>query len=122
MSGLLILCTELNFLRIELPENYIYLNQSELSNFFMYIFRNSNKPRSWSWGKIEELKNSPIIKLCGPKKVVSKNKFSLSPPLSPLSLPLSLPSPPLSPSLSPSLSPLSPLSPPPSLPLSLKVK
>ena len=93
MSGLLILCTELNFLRIELPENCIYLNQSELSNFFMYIFRNSNKPRSWSWGKIEELKNSPIIKLCGPKKVVSKNKFSLSPPLSPPlspSLPLSL--------------------------------
>ena len=72
MSGLLILCTELNFLRIELPENCIYLNQSELSSFFMYIFRNSNKPRSWSWGKIEELKNSPIIKLCGPKKVVSK--------------------------------------------------
>ena len=93
MSGLLVFCTELNFLRIELPENCIYLNQSELSNFFMYIFRNSNKPRSWSWGKIEELKNFPIIKLCGPKKVVSKNKFSLSPPLSPLS-------PPPSPSLS----------------------
>ena len=109
MSGLLIFCTELNFLRIELPENCIYLNQSELSNFFMYIFRNSNKPRSWSWGKIEELKNSPIIKLCGPKKVVSKNKFSLSPPLSPPSLPLSLPLslPSLSPSLSRSLPPLS---------------
>ena len=30
MSGLLLLCTEL-------PENCIYLSQSELSNFFMYI-------------------------------------------------------------------------------------
>ena len=110
------------------PENCIYLNQSELSNFFMYIIRNSNEPRSWSWGKIEELKNSPIIKLYGSKKVVNKNKFSLSPPLSPslspplsplslpaLSPPLSLPSlslsllsPPLSPPLfPPSLSPLS---------------
>ena len=96
MSGLLILCTELNFLRIELPENCIYVNQSELSNFFKYIFRNSNKPRSWSWGKIEELKNFPIIKLCGPKKWLVKLNF-LSPPLS--------------------LPPLSP-----SLPLSLKVK
>ena len=111
------------------PENCIYLNQSELSNFFMYIIRNSNEPRSWSWGKIEELKNSPIIKLYGSNKVVNKNKFSLSPSLSPLSLPhppLSLSLPPLSPlSLSPSLSPLSlsslsPLLSPPSLsPLSL---
>ena len=112
------------------PENCIYLNQSELSNFFMYIIRNSNEPRSWSWGKIEELKNSPIIKLYGSKKVVNKNKFSLSLSLSPslsLSLPLSLPlsptlslPPPLSPSLSPPLSPLSlpPLSLP-SLPPSL---
>ena len=111
------------------PENCIYLNQSELSNFFMYIIRNSNEPRSWSWGKIEELKNSPIIKLYGSKKVVNKNKFSLSPSLS-LSLPPLLPSPPLCLSLSPlSLSPFSlpllspPLSPsslpPLSLPLSL---
>ena len=116
------------------PENCIYLNQSELSNFFMYIIRNSNEPRSWSWGKIEELKNSPIIKLYGSKKVVNRNKFSLSPPLSPplspsLS-PLSLPPPHLSPSLSPlsppslsppSLSPLSlsPLSPPSLSPFSL---
>ena len=85
----------------------------------MYIIRNSNEPRSWSWGKIEELKSSPIIKLYGPKKMVNKNKFSLSLPslslsplslslpslsLSPLSLsPLSLPS--LSPSLPPSLPP-----------------
>ena len=37
-------------------------------------------------GKIEELKISPIIKLYEPKKEVSKNKFSLSPPLSPPSL------------------------------------
>ena len=37
MSGLLLLCTELTLLYIELPENCIYLNQSELSNFFMYI-------------------------------------------------------------------------------------
>ena len=140
MSGLLLLCTELTFLCIELPENCIYLNQSELSNFFMYIIRNSNEPRSWSWGKIEELKISPIIKLYGPKKAVNTNKFSLSLPLSPSlsrSLPpLSPPLPPLSP-LSPSLSPSLPLSLPlslpfspplspslplPSLPLSLKVK
>ena len=112
MSGLLLLCTELTFFCIELPENCIYLNQSELSNFFMYIIRNSNEPRSWSWGKIEELKISPIIKLYGPKKAVNKNKFSLSPSLSPLSPPLS----PLS--LSPSLLPLSPLSLPLYLPLS----
>ena len=73
MSGLLILCTELTFLRIELPENYIYLNQSELSNFFMHIFRNSFL--------------SPSLSLP-----------PLSPPLSLPSLPLSLPhSPPLSP-------------------------
>ena len=108
MSGLLLLCTELTFFCIELPGNCIYLNQSELSNFFMYIIRNSNEPRSWSWGKIEELKISPIIKLYGPKKAVNKKNFlSVS-----LSLPLSLP-------LSPSLSPILP---PPSLPLSLKVK
>ena len=128
MSGLLLLCTELTLLCIELPENCVYLNQSELSNFFMYIIRNSNEPRSWSWGKIEELKSSPIIKLYGPKKVVIKNKFSLSPPLSPLSPPLSSPLPPLSPLSPPPLFPSLPLSLPslsplsPSLPLSLKVK
>ena len=37
MSGLLLLCTELTLFCIELPENCIYLNQSELSNFFMYV-------------------------------------------------------------------------------------
>ena len=39
MSGLLLLCTELTLLYIELPENCIYLNQSELSNFFLYLIR-----------------------------------------------------------------------------------
>ena len=124
MSGLLLLCTELTLLCIELPENCVYLNQSELSNFFMYIIRNSNEPRSWSWGKIEELKSYPVIKLYGPKKVVNNYKFSLSPPsLSPPLSPLSLPSlsPPFPPSLSPPLSPL-PLSLPLSLLLSFKVK
>ena len=37
MPGLLLCCTELTLFCIELPENCIYLNQSELSNFFMYI-------------------------------------------------------------------------------------
>ena len=37
MSGLLLLCTELTLFCSELPENCIYLNQSELSNFFMYL-------------------------------------------------------------------------------------
>ena len=31
-------CTELTLFCTELPENCIYLHQSELSNFFMYIF------------------------------------------------------------------------------------
>ena len=39
MSGLLLLCTELTLFCTELPENCIYLNQSELSNFSMYIIR-----------------------------------------------------------------------------------
>ena len=102
MSGLLILCTELTFLRIELPENYIYLNQSELSNFFMHIFRNSFlSPPHLSLS---------LPPLSPPLSLPSLPSLPLSPPLSPLSLPLSPP-------LSPSLSPLSP-----SLPLSLKVK
>ena len=33
------LCTELTLFCTELPENYIYLNQSELSNFSTYIIR-----------------------------------------------------------------------------------
>ena len=37
MSGLLLLCTELTLVCIESPENCIYLNQSELRKFFMYI-------------------------------------------------------------------------------------
>ena len=42
MSGLLFLCTELTLFCIELPENYIYLNHSELGNFFMYIINDVN--------------------------------------------------------------------------------
>ena len=33
----ILLCTELTLFYTELPENCIYLNQSELSNFFIYI-------------------------------------------------------------------------------------
>ena len=36
-SGLLLLYTELTLSCIELPENCISLNQSELSNFFVYV-------------------------------------------------------------------------------------
>ena len=36
-SGLLLLCTGLTLFCIELPENCIYLHQSELSNFHMYL-------------------------------------------------------------------------------------
>ena len=40
MSGFfLFFCTELTLFCIVLPENCIYLNQSELSNFFMSIIR-----------------------------------------------------------------------------------
>ena len=39
MSGLLLLCTEWTLFCRESPENCIYLNQSELSNFFMYLIR-----------------------------------------------------------------------------------
>ena len=42
MSGLLFLCTELTLFCIELPENYINLNHSELGNFFMYIINDVN--------------------------------------------------------------------------------
>ena len=42
MSGLLFLCTELTLFCIELPENYIYLNHSELGNFLMYIINDVN--------------------------------------------------------------------------------
>ena len=37
MSCLLLLCTELTLFCTDLPENCIYFNQSDLSNFFMYI-------------------------------------------------------------------------------------
>ena len=44
MSGLLLLCTELTLFCTELPENCIYVNQSELSNFFMfYMFYSFKK-------------------------------------------------------------------------------
>ena len=36
MSGCYYLCTELTLFLVELFENCIYLNQSELSNFFTY--------------------------------------------------------------------------------------
>ena len=36
-TELTLFCTELTLFCTELPENCIYLNQSELSNFFMYI-------------------------------------------------------------------------------------
>ena len=42
MSGLLFLCTELTLFCIDLPENYIYLNHSELGNFFIYIINDVN--------------------------------------------------------------------------------
>ena len=38
MSGLLLLCTELTLFCVELPENCIYLHQSELSNFSCILF------------------------------------------------------------------------------------
>ena len=39
MSGLLLLCTKWTLFCSKSPENCIYLNQSELSNFFMYLIR-----------------------------------------------------------------------------------
>ena len=36
-SGLILFCTELTLYCTELPENYNYLNQSELGNFSMHI-------------------------------------------------------------------------------------
>ena len=36
-SGLLLLCTELTLFCIELPNNFIHLNQSEQSNISMYL-------------------------------------------------------------------------------------
>ena len=35
------LCTELTLFCTELPKNCIYLNQSQLSNFFMYAISSS---------------------------------------------------------------------------------
>ena len=41
-TELTLFCTELTLFCTELPENCIYLNQSELSNFSMYIINYSN--------------------------------------------------------------------------------
>ena len=49
MSGLLLLCTEL-------PENCIYLNQSELSNFLMYIIKDQTNYARMS------VRNGPLMK------------------------------------------------------------
>ena len=38
MSGLLLLCIGLTLFCVELPENCIYLHQSELSNFSCILF------------------------------------------------------------------------------------
>ena len=43
------LCTELTLFCTELPENCIYLNQSELSNFSMY---NINNKTAWHFTKL----------------------------------------------------------------------
>ena len=48
--GLLLLCTELTLFCIELPENCIYLDKSELSSFFMYLINveeNCNTLQNW---------------------------------------------------------------------------
>ena len=45
MSGCYYLCTELTLSLVELFENCIYLNQSELSNFFTYIIIKEPKTR-----------------------------------------------------------------------------
>ena len=56
MSGLLLLCTELTLFCTELPENYIYLNKSELSNFFMYITKDQTNYARMS------VHNGPLMK------------------------------------------------------------
>ena len=52
ISGLLLLCTEL-------PENCIYLNQSELSNFFMYIIKDQTNYARMSVRNWPLMKKSP---------------------------------------------------------------
>ena len=75
MSGLLLLCTELTPY-IELPENCIYLNQSELSNFSMYIIRCKIK-RGTSNNLNDITFKKPRCKVCGgtPKVRSSKHLF-----------------------------------------------
>ena len=60
MSGLLLLCTELTLFCIELPEDCIYLNQSELDIFFMYII---NKLISYIYGGIHVINDLSSRKL-----------------------------------------------------------
>ena len=48
MSGCYYLCTELTLFLVELFENCIYLNQSELSNFFTYIIIKEPKKTCYS--------------------------------------------------------------------------
>ena len=56
MSGLLLLFTELTLFCTELTENCIYLNQSELSNFFMYIIKEQT-----SYARMS-VRNGPLMK------------------------------------------------------------
>ena len=60
MSGLLLLCTELTLFCTELPENCIYLNQSELSNFSMYII---NVIITWAETKILKKKTKWTVRV-----------------------------------------------------------
>ena len=56
-TELTLFCTELTLFCTELPENCIYLNQSELSNFFMYIInlKTDNDVHFWTTRAREEL-------------------------------------------------------------------
>lgn len=75
MSGLLLLCTELTLFCIELPENCIYLNQSEVSNFFMYIIRPEKKKfrpvRAWRWFPIIRKLGGAFCIVCGEVSIIS---------------------------------------------------
>ena len=66
-SGLLLLCTELTLFCIELPENCIYLNHSELSNFFMYlinkVIQHSISQNKLILLKCNEKSRTPIFQL-----------------------------------------------------------
>ena len=47
-TGLTLFCIELTVFCTKLPENCIYFNQSELSNFFMYVTNPRNIWRAYS--------------------------------------------------------------------------